>query len=71
MVGSYIGLIGAFAGAIGVPSRRIPTAVVSEPILFLAVVAAMLLSVIVVYLWARSDRALLSLRELPRRGPGA
>lgn len=43
MIGSYFGLLGAFIGVVAVPTRRIPTLAVHQPlllVLFVAVVVA-------------------------------
>ena len=40
MTGNYLGLIGAFVGAVAVPSRLIPTFAVNEPLGLLAALAA-------------------------------
>lgn len=40
MRGSYLGLVGAFVGAVAVPDRAIPTFVVTEPLGALAAAAA-------------------------------
>jgi uncharacterized membrane protein len=40
MLGNYLGLIGAFIGAVAVPSRLIPTFAVDEPVGALAALAA-------------------------------
>jgi uncharacterized membrane protein len=40
MTGSYLGLLGAFAGAVAVPSRDIPQLLVHRPVVFALAVAA-------------------------------
>ena len=40
MTGSYLGLLGAFAGAVAVPSRDIPQLLVHRPVVFAAAVVA-------------------------------
>jgi len=51
MTGSYLGLLGAFGGAVAVPSRDIPQLVVHRPVIFaVAVVAVAVASATVVAL---------------------
>jgi len=40
MTGSYLGLLGAFLGAVAVPSRDVPQLLVHRPLVFTAAVAA-------------------------------
>ena len=60
MLGSYLGLLGAFAGAVAVPDRLVPTFVVTQPTQTLGALAALALSWAVVvggaHAWARRHR---------------
>lgn len=60
MLGSYLGLLGAFAGAVAVPGRLVPTFVVTEPLQALAALAALAVSWVLVvggaHAWARRDQ---------------
>ena len=44
MTGSYLGLLGAFAGAVAVPSRDIPPLLVHRPVVFTVAVLAVLVA---------------------------
>ena len=44
MTGSYLGLLGAFAGAVAVPSRDIPQLLVHQPVVLTAAVFAVLIA---------------------------
>ena len=49
MIGSWLGLVGAFVGAVAVPVRHIPTFVVTEPLeALLAALSVALTTVLVV-----------------------
>ncbi|WP_435745916.1 DUF2306 domain-containing protein [Nocardioides sp. SYSU DS0663] len=54
MYGSYLGLVGAFAGAVAVPDRAIPTFVVTEPLGALAAVAATAATTVVLIVLAHA-----------------
>jgi uncharacterized membrane protein len=54
MIGSWLGLLGAFIGAVAVPARHIPTFVVTEPLeALLAALSVALTAVLVVALARR------------------
>ena len=53
MIGSWLGLVGAFIGAVAVPVRHIPTYVVTEPAQAFAAFVAVLLTAAVVVTTAR------------------
>jgi uncharacterized membrane protein len=57
MLGSYLGLLGAFAGAVAVPDRLVPTFVVTQPLQALAALASLALVWAVVvggaHVWTR------------------
>ena len=61
MLGSYLGLLGAFVGAVAVPDRLVPTFVVTQPLQAAAALATLaLLWVALVggaHAWARRQRA--------------
>jgi uncharacterized membrane protein len=44
MTGSYLGLLGAFAGAVAVPSRDIPQLLVHRPVVFTAAVVGVVVA---------------------------
>ena len=71
MLGSYLGLVGAFVGAVAVPDRLVPTFVVTTPVGALAALVALgLVWAVVVggaHLWARGDRARAARRRAARR----
>ncbi len=48
MRGSYLGLIGAFLGAVAVPQRDIPQLLVNRPLVLTAAVAAVLIATVTV-----------------------
>ena len=57
MLGSYLGLLGALAGAVAVPDRLVPTFVVTQPAQALGALAALALTWVIVvggaHVWAR------------------
>ena len=56
MIGSYLGLLGAFVGVLAVPARRIPQLAIHEPWLlgvFVLIVAASTAMTVLGVLWAR------------------
>ncbi|MEV0129213.1 DUF2306 domain-containing protein [Dactylosporangium sp. NPDC050688] len=57
MTGSYFGLLGAFAGAVAVPSRDIPQWLVHEPLRLTLAAAACLLVAAAVVVTVRHRRA--------------
>ena len=70
MIGSYFGVVGAFIGAIAVPSRRIPQLTVHHPVvLSAAVLGCLALAVAVVVAVRRSARD--SVRAWQEAGPGS
>lgn len=75
MLGSYLGLLGAFAGAVAVPGRLVPTFVVTEPLQALGALAALAVSWAVVvggaHAWAgRDQRARLRVSGVRRAAVG-
>lgn len=61
MIGSYLGLLGAFVGVLAVPSRRIPQLAVHEPwllTLFGIVVAASTMLTVLGVVWSRAETAI-------------
>ena len=54
MIGSWLGLMGAFIGAVAVPVRHIPTFVVTEPVQAFAAFVAVVLTAAVVVMTARA-----------------
>ncbi len=80
MLGSYLGLVGAFVGAVAVPGRLVPTFVVTEPLGALAALASLALVWTAVvggaHRWARRDRdrragRRRAVRPLPHGAPAA
>ncbi|WP_336920964.1 DUF2306 domain-containing protein [Aquipuribacter sp. SD81] len=74
MLGSYLGLLGAFAGAVAVPDRLVPTFVVTRPLEAVAAVLVLVACWVVVvggaHAWARTtDRRRRALG--PRRARAA
>ena len=71
MLGSYLGLVGAFIGAVVVPDRHVPTFVVTRPLDALATLAVLALSWTVLvggaHLWANGDRERETRRRTARR----
>lgn len=57
MTGSYLGLVGAFVGAVAVPQRDIPTFAVDDPLGFGTAVAVLLGATAAVYAWCRRSEA--------------
>ena len=53
MIGSWLGLVGAFIGAVAVPARHIPQFVVTEPAQALAALVAVLVTTAAVVTLAR------------------
>lgn len=53
MIGSWLGLVGAFIGAVVVPVRHIPQFVVTEPVQAVAALAAVLVTTAVILAMAR------------------
>lgn len=75
MLGSYLGLLGAFAGAVAVPDRLVPTFVVTQPLQAFGALAALAASWVVVvggaHAWARRDRRVRSrVRDVSRAAVG-
>lgn len=59
MIGSYLGLVGAFVGVLAVPTRRIPQLASHEPwllTLFVAVVAVSTVMTVRGVVWSRTPR---------------
>lgn len=60
MLGSYLGLVGAFVGAVAVPGRLVPTFVLTQPLQALEALGALVLVWVVVvggaHAWARRPR---------------
>jgi uncharacterized membrane protein YeaQ/YmgE (transglycosylase-associated protein family) len=54
MIGSWLGLVGAFIGAVAVPVRHIPTFVVTEPVQAFAALVAVLVTAAVVVTAAKA-----------------
>ena len=54
MTGSWIGLLGAFIGAVAVPVRHIPTFVVTEPAQAFAALVAVLVTTAVIVTAAKA-----------------
>jgi uncharacterized membrane protein len=54
MIGSWLGLVGAFIGAVAVPARHIPTFVVTEPVQAFAAFVAVLVTAAVVVTTAKA-----------------
>lgn len=53
MVGSYFGLLGAFAGAVAVPQRDVPQLLVQQPLVFTAAVLAVTITAVTVIAFSR------------------
>jgi len=69
MRGAWFGLLGAFAGAVAVPARRIPTFVLSDPAGAAAALAAVVACTAVVLLLARLTDRSVAPAPLPARVP--
>jgi len=54
MIGSWLGLVGAFIGAVVVPVRHIPTFVVTEPVQAFAAFVAVLVTAAAVVTTAKA-----------------
>ncbi len=67
MLGSYFGLVGAFIGAVAVPSRRIPVLAVSDPVALAIAAAACVLVALAVIATARRPAS--AGRPRPRTAP--
>lgn len=73
MLGGYLGLVGAFVGAVAVPDRLVPTFVVTRPLGAVAALAVLVVCWTVLvggaHLWAHGDRARAARRWTVRRSP--
>ncbi len=54
MIGSWLGLVGAFIGAVAVPVRHIPTFVVTEPVQAFAALVAVIITAAAVVTTAKT-----------------